>query len=321
MREWFDRALGYGLRGLLFAVGKLPPRFARELFAAVGSLYVRLGGPRVADARINLQLAFPERTDAAREKILIESFANLGRSFAEVCLMHVELSRQEPGRGNAPLFDRVSVEGRENLAKISRESRERGALVVSAHLGSWEFCVAALAQQGLPISVIQHGFENPHIERVVTGWREQAGLETLTMGSASLGLFRALARGRFVGLLMDQNARRDEGVFAPFFSRPACTRSGPIALAMAREIPVLPVFFFRLGKSGEHIARIGPPLILESAEDDPEKALVRNVERINATIEAAIREAPEQWIWSHRRFKTQPPGADSIYPSRHASPR
>lgn len=310
MRELLDRGLGCALRALLVGIGSLPPGFARELCAAMASLYAHLAGPRVADARINLQLAFPERSREARERVLVESFANLGRSFAEVCLMH--------GSGSTALFDRVSIEGRENLELAQRQSGRRGALVVTAHFGSWEFCAAALCHHGFPVSVVQHGFRNPQVEKIITGWRERVGLETLTMGSAALGLFRALARGRYVALLMDQNASPEEGVFAPFFSRPASTRSGPALVAMNRATPVIPVFFFRVGKSGAHLARIGPPLALEAAGDDPQKALVRNVERINAAVEAAIREAPEQWIWSHRRFKTQPPGVEPIYPSRRS---
>ena len=312
MRELLDRALGFGFSALLFAIGSLPRGQARELCAAFSSLYARQGGPRVADARINLEIAFPERSRQAREQILIESFANLGRSFAEVCLMHTQRDRSE----SSPLFGRVSIEGREHLDRVERESGDAGALVLTAHFGSWEFCAAALSHQGLPISVVQHGFENPHFEKVITALRQSYGLETLPLGGAALGIFRALARGRYIALLMDQNASREEGVFAPFFSRQASTRSGPVQLAMTRETPLIPVFFFRVGKSGDHVAKIGAPLMLESARDNPEKALVRNVERINATIEAAIREAPEQWIWSHRRFKTQPPGEQPIYPPR-----
>jgi KDO2-lipid IV(A) lauroyltransferase len=314
MRDRLDRALGFGFRALLFAIGSLPQGFAREFCAAIASLYARFGGPRVADARVNLEVAFPERSRESRERILIESFANLGRSFAEMCLMYTQLNR----RGSTSLFDRVSIEGREHLDRLEERSGDAGALVLTAHLGSWELCAAALARQGLPISVVQHGFENRHFEKIVTAQRERSGLETLALGGAARGMFRALARGRYIALLMDQNASREEGVFAPFFSRLASTRSGPVQLAMTRETPLIPVFFFRVGKSGDHVARIGAPLVLESDRDDPDKALVRNVERINATIEAAIREAPEQWIWSHRRFKTQPPGASPIYPPRRS---
>ena len=110
-----------------------------------------------------------------------------GRSFAEVCLMH--------GARRDDLFERVKIEGLENLRLAEELSGQKGALVVTAHFGSWELCVAALAQRGFPLSVVQRGFENPSVEKLVTDWRERAGVETLPMGRASLGVFRALARG------------------------------------------------------------------------------------------------------------------------------
>lgn len=310
MRGLLDRAVGIVLHAVLVGVGSLPPRLARELCAAVASVYASFGGPRVRDARVNLAIAFPELSLAAREQILRASFANLGRSFAELCGMH--------GRHRETLFKQVTIRGEENLRRAGELSRQAGALVVTAHFGSWELCAAALAHHGLPVSAVQHGFKNPHIEKIVTGWREGAGLETLSMGSAALGLFRALARGRYVALLMDQNAGLNEGVFAPFFSRPASTRRGPAQIAMTRNTALVPVFFFRQGISGNHIARVGTPLEMDRDENESPDMLAKNVERINAVIEAAVREAPEQWIWSHRRFKTQPPGSPSIYPKRRS---
>jgi KDO2-lipid IV(A) lauroyltransferase len=307
MRELFDRVLGATLRALLVGIGSLQPDVARELCAAFASFYARLNGERVSIARINLKLAFPDRSQSERDRILVESFANLGRSFAEVCLMHEDKT--------GSLFDLVSIEGAKNLALAEERSGQPGALIVTAHFGSWEFCAAALAHQGLPVSAVQHGFENRYIEKIVTGWRERAGLETISMGRAALGLFRALARGRYVALLMDQNASAEEGVPANLFEHPAMTRSGPALIAMSRGTAVVPVFFFRVGKTGAHVARIGAPLEMDG---EGEGSLARNVERINACVEQAIRESPEQWIWSHRRFKTQLPGVLSIYPSRRS---
>jgi KDO2-lipid IV(A) lauroyltransferase len=309
MVESLDRVAAALLRGVLISVGWLPPNVAVGLGAGIGWLYAKLGGPRVADARINLAIAFPDRNAERREAVLFESFANLGRSFAEVCLMH--------GDTNGALFDRVAIEGREHLAE-GREGSS-GALILTAHLGSWEFCAAALAHEGLPVSAVQHGFANPGIGQIVTGWREAAGMETLTMGGAALGMFRALKRGRFVALLMDQNAKRDEGVFAPFFGQPACTRSGPVLLSMSRGTPLIPVFFERVGTGIDHIARIAAPLELEPEGSDPDGALKRNIERVNAAIEEAIRRTPEQWIWSHRRWKTRPPESPApLYPERRS---
>jgi len=309
MRDSFERISARLLHGIMIAVGTLPFDVALGLGAAAGNLYARLGGPRVSDARINLAIAFPAWSPEERESVLRESFANLGRNIAEVCEMHCDKAGK--------LFDLVDIEGREHLAEDRRPGA--GALILTAHFGSWEFCAAALAHKGLPVSAVQHGFENQAIEQLVTDWREAAGMETLTLGGAALGIFRALERGRFIALLMDQNAKPEEGVFAPFFGEPACTRSGPVLLAMSRGTRFLPVFFHRVGRSGRHVAKIAPPLDLEDEGDDPEGALVRNVGRVNAAVEAAIREAPEQWIWSHRRWKSRPPQSPRpIYPPRRS---
>lgn len=308
-----DGVLARSLAFAVSVVGRLPRALARELCALSGFLYATLGGPRVADARVNLHLALPERSERERERILRESFANLGRSFAEACSLWV--------RGPGAEFDRVTIEGLENLERAKEQSGREGALVVSAHLGSWEFCAAALAHRGIPITAVQRGFENRMLAHRLTEFREAVGLETLPLGGAALGLFRALARGRYVALLMDQNAKQDEGVFAPFFSISACTRSGPVAIAMTRGTPVVPVFFYRVGKSGAHVVRIGAPLEIDRDENPSPARLAENVGRMNAAIEAAIRSAPEQWIWTHRRFKTRPLGAEAVYPPQRSSLR
>jgi KDO2-lipid IV(A) lauroyltransferase len=141
-------------------------------------------------------------------------------------------------------------------------------------------------------------------------------VEEIALGRAAMGVFRALARGRLVCLLLDQNAHRDEGVFAPFFGELALTRSAPASLAMERGVPVLPVFVFRTGSSSRHVVRVFPHLELESGRSDREGALERNVAKMNEAIERAIRLAPDHWLWPHRRFKTRPEGALPIYRRR-----
>jgi lauroyl/myristoyl acyltransferase len=80
---------------------------------------------------------------------------------------------------------------------------------------------------------------------------------------------------------------------------------------------MLTVFAYRDRETGGHRVRFGGPIELESAGDDPgEGALARDLARVNAAIEAAIREAPEQWLWPHRRFRTRPEGEPSLYPRR-----
>jgi KDO2-lipid IV(A) lauroyltransferase len=287
---------------------QLPPDASVALGAALGAAYARLRGPRTRDAATNLRLAFPEASEGERRRLLVATFANLGRSIAEVFLLQ--------GRHRDRLVSGLSIEGLEQVDVAKQRSESGGLIVLTAHFGSWELCGAAMAQRGYPLSVVHHEIANPRLERMVGDWRRAAGVEEIALGRAATGVFRALARGRFVCLLLDQNAHRDEGVFAPFFGELALTRSGPATLAMERGVPVLPVFVFRNGTGSRHTVRVFPPLDLEPGGPDREGALERNVARMNAAIERAIRMAPDHWLWPHRRFKTRPAGALPIYPRR-----
>lgn len=302
-------ALEYAaLLGVREAVGHLPPEAALAVGAAAGRRYVRLGGPRTDDAARNLSLAFPDWTPAARARVLEASFANLGRHVAELCLLH--------GPHRDRLLAGVEVEGQEHYDAARRRAGAGGFLVLTAHFGSWELCAAAMGSRGYPVSVVHHELKNPWLDAMMSRWRRAASVDEIRLGRASLGVFRALSRGRVVAMLLDQNAHPDEGVFAPFFGEPALTRSGPANLAMSRGVPVLPVFIFRVADTARHVVRMQAPLDLRRDDGNPESSLGRNVARMNAVIEAAVREAPDHWLWPHRRFKARPPGSEPVYATR-----
>ena len=109
----------------------------------------------------------------------------------------------------------------------------------------------------------------------------------------------ALRRGRMVGILLDQNATRAEGIFAPFFGTPASTSRGLAVIALRTEAPVVPVFIRRLER-GRHLIEVGPVV------PPPERDVVAFTTSFNEAIEKAIRRAPEQWFWLHKRWKTRP---------------
>ena len=283
---------------------------AVRLGAGLGGTYARWRGPRTRSALANMKLAFPTWSDAERQALLLESFANMGRSIAETA--HLD------GSGLRQLLDGVRIEGKEHYEAARAHSKTGGVLAISAHFGSWELLGAAMVDHGYPLSVVHHTLENPHFDRVMAQARKRAGLETLAMGNAGLGIIRAVRQGQAVALLMDQNAGRDEGVFAPFFSQLASTRSAPARLAVARDFPVVPVFIFRQPDGG-HVTRIYPALDLEPeppGEPEATATLERNVARMNRAIEVAIETAPAEWIWVHKRWKTRPKGDAKLYARR-----
>lgn len=280
--------------------------------AWLGRSYARVAGPRVGVARINLEIAFSEWTARERERVLIESFADSARSIAELLLLQ--------GRHRGALLRGFRLEGESELRKALANSGSGGVIALTAHFGSWELSAAGARQLGVPVCVVHRSFGNPLIADLLKSWRVAAGLDVVAMGAAGFGVLRALRRGKVVVMLIDQDAKRSEGVFVPFFSRLASSRAGPATIAMTTDTPVLPVFTFREPSSAgasRHVMRILPALALEAGGEDDEAVISRNVRRMNAALEDAIRLSPEHWTWAHRRWRTQPEGAPRSYPSRH----
>jgi len=314
------------------------------LGAAFGRMWHRVGGPRTRRVREQLTRAFPERDDAWCARCCEDVFVHLGRGLAELILLR--------GRHRCALLQRVELEGLEHLEGARRASPTGGVLVMTAHLGNWELAAARAASLGLPISVVYRGLRSSALDAALRGLRAagnagsggaDAGdprpdgdedFEQLPMGRAGLAVLRALRRGRFVLVLLDQNARRHEGVFVPFFGQPASTRYGPARIAERLGVPVVPAFIRRLPDGRHHRIRFEPALAIEAdpethaggsdgADGDEEsresEVLRRNVARMTATIEARIRETPEQWIWTHRRWRTRPRDEPSHEPAPTAS--
>jgi KDO2-lipid IV(A) lauroyltransferase len=280
------------------AVNRLPRARALALAGGIGSSWARLGGPRSRAAREHLRIAFPDWTERERTAVRERAFANLARCFVEFCSLG-RLSREE-------LLALADVEGLEHFERGRTATPSGGVICLTAHVGSWELLVAVMAAHGIPIAVIQRPRDNPLLDELVARIRGHNGAEMLPRGSAARAALRGLRDGKVVAMVLDQNASRREGVFVPFFGRPACTRDGPARIAMRTGAPVFPVFIERIGTSGRHRVRVQPPLELVPEGADADAALLENVARMTAVIEAAIRRTPDQWIWTHRRWKTRP---------------
>ncbi|HVH06500.1 MAG TPA: lysophospholipid acyltransferase family protein [Myxococcota bacterium] len=293
-----QRAAGAAAHALLTAVRGLPRDRALRVAGAFGRSWARLGGPRAAAAREHLRIAFPEWSEAERRAAAERSFAHLARSFVELATL-ASLSREE-------VRALADVEGLEHWHAYRERAPGVGAICLTGHIGSWELLVAVMTAHGVPIAVIQRPRDNPILDGVVAEMRGHNGAVMLPRGNAARAAFRGIRDGQVVAMTLDQNASRKEGVFVPFFGRPACTRDGPARIAMRTGVPVFPVYIARIGESARHRVRIHPELAMVPEGADPQAALVENVARMTASIEAAIREHPDQWIWTHRRWKTQP---------------
>ena len=142
--------------------------------------------------------------------------------------------------------------------------------------------------------------------------RNRGGGRALPTNSRGVrGLFKALRDGEVVGILPDQEPPKREGRYAPFFGRPALTMELPVKLAARQRAPMVFGYAFRLPRGGRWVIRFREaPEGLTSP--DPDQA----VAALNAGVEACVREAPEQYLWTYKRFNHQPEGWSRPYPKK-----
>lgn len=290
--------------------GALPTRLALALLAPLALLFAYLplrtslwAGARVGDlawlilpsrraiALDNLARAFgAERSVEERARIGRESFRNLGRNAVEACVFYFRAPRR--------LLSRVEVRGVDHL--VAAAAQGRGVLGLTAHLGNWELLSAATTLTPVPLSAVYRPLGDPLLDRILERFRGRVGVELIGKRHAFVEIRDALRRGRLIGVLLDQNASRREGVFAPFFGMPASTSKGLALVALRTGAPVVSAFIRRT-PDARHVVEFGP-LIPPPADGDP----VAFTRAFNAVVEAAVRRAPEQWFWVHRRWKTRP---------------
>ena len=281
--------LSRAIAGTGRAIGLLPPAVGLALGESFGAAaHALLGTPRRL-AREHVGIAFPELDAEARARMVRETFRHAGRSFAELALL-AKLSRRP---------DFVTIEGREALDAALAEGR--GAIVVTGHVGNWELLAATVASEGYATTVVGRRVNDLRFNSLIVGFRRRAGLEVLSRDDRRFvaAVRESLGRGRIVALLIDQDTR-GAGVFVPFFGRPARTPPGPAVLALRAQAPVLTVFIRRRPDGGHTIAFERIPVPARGRD-----TVVALTARLTAAIETAIRRAPAEWVWWHRRWRRE----------------
>lgn len=244
-------------------------------------------------ALANLALAFPRLAETERRRICRRSFQHLGVMGVELCTTLVHPIERT--------LARIRLEGAEHLRDAM--AAHGRALVLTAHLGNWELLSVAHRLVGYPLAVVVRPLDSPWLDALADRLRRKSGVELIDKRGALRPVLRALLGGRLVGILLDQNAARHEAVFVPFFGRPAATSKSLALLALRTGAPVVPIFIRREAVGGHRVTILPPLPVPARAGAD---ALVELTRRCTETIQAVVRETPEQWLWIHNRWRTRP---------------
>ena len=272
-------------RGVAFALARF---YTRLLDRAI---------PRLRQVALhNLEIAYPEISAAERERIARGVF----RSIARLLVVFARFPRLR--RDNIGQW--IRYEGFEHYEEALR--RGRGVLFATAHLGNWELSAFAHALLAGPMHIVVRPLDNPRLDALVTARRTLTGNGLLQKKDFARAMLKALARNQAVGILIDQNASLEEGVFVDFFGIPACAGTGFAKLAARTGAHVIPGFALWSETEQRYVLRFYPSVkITGDAEDD--------TRRLHQLLESVIRQYPDQWLWIHRRWKTRPPGEPPLY--------
>lgn len=303
MTESVKAALEFAAaRALLKTFGWMPRNTAYRAAEVVAAVGFRLAGRQRRAGFQNLRLAMPELREEERQAILRASFSNLGR-------LLVEFSHF-PKLDKDNIQNLVVYEGYDHYENAVR--RGKGVIFLTAHFGAWELSCFAHALYGHRMKFVVREIDNPRVEELIESYRGLAGNSPIDKRNASRDLLKALRNNETVGILVDQNTSRDEGVFVDFFGIPASTTPAVATLALRTGAAVIPAFLIWDARARRHRLHFGPPVDLVST-GDLARDILENTRICNGILEDKIRRHPDQWLWVHRRWKTRPEGEPSLY--------
>jgi KDO2-lipid IV(A) lauroyltransferase len=289
--------VGWFAYGMFRLFSLLPHRLVWWLGGALGEVAQRLH--RTTTIRTNLALCFPDLSDAAREELRRRYYRYAGRAF-----MALGFSWFGSRRRYERLF---SVKGAEHLDAAL--ARKQGVLFLAPHFIFLEPGGIYLSLH-YPLIGLYRKPRNPLLHQALRYGTTRLGGMVVERYDNLKPIIRAVREGYFLYYLPDQDPDRgdEDFVFAPFFGVPAATYTAFGKLAKLTRAAVIPMFT-RIRPDGRGFEiELLPPLEGFPSGDD-----MADATRVNAVIERAVRETPEQYLWSYRRFKTRPDGTPSPY--------
>jgi len=292
-------------------VRTLPHTAARAAGRRLGSLAWRLLRRHRRIAEDNLAHALPELDGDERRRIARGAFEHFGMAMTDsVSAGRFDLEE---------LCRRLELVGWENLQQAEAHSAEQaggGLLALTAHLGLWEMAAYPTGIYGGPLHAVGRPLDNPWLDRELVRSRKRFGNELIPKHGAVRRMLKALAQGHRVGLLIDQRARAGEGIWVPFFGRPAFTTPVLARLSLRTGTPVVPIYgFARPG--GRYRVEVAPAIHPEAVTADGfegDAAVAELTRRYMVNAEQMIRRHPDQWLWMHERWKV--PRGESPPPAR-----
>ncbi|MCY3732094.1 MAG: hypothetical protein OXF98_12205 [Rhodospirillaceae bacterium] len=287
----------WALLGWMKLAARLPFPWQITLGKGLGRIGLHLAPKTRHVVRRNLQTCFPELSDAERARLLKRHFESVGAAFSEMGLGWYSSTER--------LLGLVRVDGVEHLERARHHGR--GIILLCAHFTSLETSTSILGELFPGMKAVYRPQPNEMIDGLISQGRRRPVAQQIPRDNIRV-MVRALRDNQTVAYLADLASRGSHSELIPFFGEPAVTTTTVSRLARLTGATVLTYFFRRLPGRAGYVANIdGPP------DGFPSDDVVADTRRLVQRLEDYIRLAPEQYMWTYRRFKGRPARYPDIY--------
>jgi KDO2-lipid IV(A) lauroyltransferase len=284
------------LRVLAGIVSCCPMKFNMWTAKWLGRGYFRTSSRRRELAIANIQSSFPHFSEAESANLAKKSMEHMFQLFVAEGIKMPSLITPKTHQKH------ITFTGLEKVTE--RLNQNKPTIFITGHCGNWELLGYALSVLGYPIAAVARPLDNALLNDWVLGVREKHGLKIVTKWGGVPILQELIEQNTSIGFIADQNAG-GRGIQVPFFGRLASTYKSIGLLAMRYNIPIVAVHAKRVSTSLEYEVSITD--FIEPSEWEAQlDPLYYITARYTKAIEQMIRNAPEQYLWLHRRWKTRP---------------
>ena len=291
------------LLGFMWLLHWLPLPVLGRIGKAIGSLLFMVMGARRDIALINLRLTMPELTEAQRRDIARRHFQAYTRSVLERSILWWapearlrKLIKVETSAGMPP--------GRVPVAEMT----EKPTILLCPHFVCLDVGGAAIAMESSASSMYVAQKNKVFDEVLRAGRARFKPVRLFTRQDGIKPILRALKEKLPYFMLPDMDFSDKDSEFVPFFGVPASTLTATARIAAATGAQVLPVIATFLPDYAGYRVKFYPVW-----ENYPGPDMVAATRRMNEFIEERVLEAPAEYFWTHKRFKTRPEGEPSFY--------
>ena len=248
-----------------------------KLFEIIGPLFIHS----------NIKKAFPEISLEKSNNITKLMWNNYGRVFSEYMFMKDFRERKSNNK--------IEIEGQEILEEIKKKNKP--VVFISGHLSNFELMAMHIEKTGIKLSAIYRPLNNIFLNKIMERIRKKYICKNqIKKGIGGLKKLIGLKKNNYsTALMIDQ--RVSEGIKSKFFNQKALTTTIPAQLVKKFKIPVVPIFIERVNDINFKIV-VKKPIYF-----DNDVSVKDITDKLNLVLEKLITYKPEQWIWSHNRWK------------------